>query len=1073
MLIQPTNGDMHTLKLFRPLGLSILLLYPALAEPKSGTVTRQSTGFVCGTSPERQRDALARAQYHESRLARLRSSQSGRYLSQPQPYQALQQDVGDVVVMQDDGTIVVDPNHFNLQGRSFRFEPADSSSYLVVATSTPYDATGGTPINLKDDDSAAITLQSPFTFYGGSYNSVQINSDGNLTFLLSDTASTDRDIFRFISGPPRIGPLFTDLNRELGGTISYRYDPDGLLVVWNNVAEYPLGSVPVDFDSFSVKLFLNGNIEFIYGSKVDNLDSVVGISPGGDKGGIAAVDFTPPLPAGPLAGSIIEAFASKVQLSESAVAKKFFQSHPDSFDHLNLFLGFPYDLGNNAYAYELGTRNEIQGIGMDVFDDSPYYGSNHRLRSFLNMGTLSGFVNGISRYPDNPNQVFLGTNSTLGIMGQESGHRWEAFTRFQDGAFSSTAILGRDLAHWSFFFNSEGSVMEGNEIQDRGASQGSSRFMTVSATDTYSHLDLYIMGLLPSESVPPMFLVQNPYGTFKNAASAPAINVFFGGDRKDLTIDNIIAANGPRVPSTYQAPKVFRQAFIYLTRKGQIADPAEINKVQRIHDAWVKFFNEQTGGRGWIVTNPQDTPATTPTLMNFPYFQGDSTRYTGIAVANWGSAAADVLFKAYDNTGNPLALPADIINPRMMTIAPGAQIAVLAEQILGLTLNDPRNGWIQAQSTSSQVTGFFLDGNIAQTVLSGAVVGNKTDTSLYFLHAQVSPASSAGNSYRNLINVVNPNASGANLVLKLFDQSGGLVTTVSRFLAPHARLTEDLPNLFANLTQQPDGGYVSVTSDNSVVGYQSIDTGMSIYSLPAVPVSTSSQLYSAQFASGPAGSTRYYSDLNLINTGTQSRNIQVLLVGNDGDPVAGIQNPVTLPPLGAGQQYRARGDKLFGLQDPTIAGALVEGSLIVTADGPGVIGDVTFGDPVNFKFIASLPLDGNPVSNLVFSQVAEGGVGTEKPYFTGIAMYNPGPSDVTVTMDVYSDKGAKTGSGIIPLLRGNRISKTLVQLVPAIQAQRGGYIRITATGGSISAFELFGTQTLDFLAAVPPQPITP
>jgi hypothetical protein len=138
-----------------------------------------------------------------------------------------------------------------------------------------------------------------------------------------------------------------------------------------------------------------------------------------------------------------------------------------------------------------------------------------------------------------------------------------------------------------------------------------------------------------------------------------------------------------------------------------------------------------------------------------------------------------------------------------------------------------------------------------------------------------------------------------------------------------------------------------------------------------------------------------------------------------------------------------------------------------------VIGDVSFGDAVNERFVASLPLDGTPVSNLVFSQVAQGSAGGGKPYFTGIAMYNPGATDCTVTIDVYSEKGVKTGTASIPLARGNRISKTLPQLVPAISSQVRGYIRLTVTGGAIVTFELFGDQVLEFLAAVPPQPITP
>jgi len=55
------------------------------------------------------------------------------------------------------------------------------------------------------------------------------------------------------------------------------------------------------------------------------------------------------------------------------------------------------------------------------------------------------------------------------VIGQEAGHRWLAFLEFSDvNRQPSDALLGRDLAHWSFFFNSDASVMEGNRIQDLG-----------------------------------------------------------------------------------------------------------------------------------------------------------------------------------------------------------------------------------------------------------------------------------------------------------------------------------------------------------------------------------------------------------------------------------------------------------------------------------------------------------------------------------------------------------------------------------------------------------------------------
>ena len=47
---------------------------------------------------------------------------------------------------------------------------------------------------------------------------------------------------------------------------------------------------------------------------------------------------------------------------------------------------------------------------------------------------------------------------------------------------TSDALLGRDDAHWSFFFNSDASVMEGNDIEDQGGGQ----FRTIDAVKRYS-----------------------------------------------------------------------------------------------------------------------------------------------------------------------------------------------------------------------------------------------------------------------------------------------------------------------------------------------------------------------------------------------------------------------------------------------------------------------------------------------------------------------------------------------------------------------------------------------------------
>ena len=113
----------------------------------------------------------------------------------------------------------------------------------------------------------------------------------------------------------------------------------------------------------------------------------------------------------------------------------------------------------------------------------------------------------LGKYPDDPAQKFLGENNTVSVIGQESGHRWLAFMDFRDrNGARSDLLLGRDQAHWSFFFDSDASVMEGNDIEDLGGGS----FRTAAAVSRYSLLDQYAMGLVRDVEVPPFFYVENP-----------------------------------------------------------------------------------------------------------------------------------------------------------------------------------------------------------------------------------------------------------------------------------------------------------------------------------------------------------------------------------------------------------------------------------------------------------------------------------------------------------------------------------------------------------------------------------
>src|SRR5262249_16774770 len=152
------------------------------------------------------------------------------------------------------------------------------------------------------------------------------------------------------------------------------------------------------------------------------------------------------------------------------------------------------------------------------------------------------------------------------FLGHEVGHRFLTRVRFRDPTGGlSTALLGRGLVHWSFFFDTQASVLEGNTIRDLGGG----RFETVDFTRGYSPLDQYVMGLRTPAEVPPMFYADSP-DDFRPArsykpGSAPEAGVSFTGVRRDVRIDQVIAAMGARTPPAGAAPTLLRQAYVLVS----------------------------------------------------------------------------------------------------------------------------------------------------------------------------------------------------------------------------------------------------------------------------------------------------------------------------------------------------------------------------------------------------------------------------------------------------------------------------------------------------------------------------
>ena len=496
-------------------------------------------------------------------------------------------DVGEIAVVQDAGDLIAPPNTFDLRGSGIRFTRNGSGGYDAQRADGTFRGTLGRQLTLTDDDSAPAPVVFGFPFFGQTVTEAFVNSDGNVTFGEGDSASSERNIARLMTGAPRVALFLADLDPSAGGRIYVNAAADRYTVTWCSVR----GFESTRTITAQMTLLPDGAIEFVYSTGTNNLlDAVIGVSPG-RTGEFEPVDLSAAGPTGGGGAAVGERFAERGELDTVALLRKFYETHPDNYDQLIVWTDAP--LIQDAFAYEITVANEIRGIGVPLFDASRDFGSGGRLRSLAVMDW-------INKYPDDPRQKFLGENSTVSVMGQEVGHRWLAFFDFRDhtGA-QSGSLLGRDAAHWSFFMDSDASVMEGNDIEDLGGGA----FRTAGAVSRFSLLDQYAMGLVEPGEVPPFFYVQSPTNTTRTSESAPQAGVTFNGTRRDVLVQDIIAIHGDRVPSAAASPRVHRQGFIFVSSAGSTPAASAIAKVDRIRLEWEAFFRTATDGRMTAVTN--------------------------------------------------------------------------------------------------------------------------------------------------------------------------------------------------------------------------------------------------------------------------------------------------------------------------------------------------------------------------------------------------------------------------------------------------------------------------------------
>jgi uncharacterized protein (TIGR03437 family) len=547
----------------------------------------------CGTTRENSTEAL----FLHRQAVRARRSR-------PRPMAAAaaasgNRDIGDIAIMEDADGVVERINQFNLDNNTVNFTPsaAGAAHYGYTVAAGGYDAgaaaQGSTLAALDDDDSRLVALPFGFPFFGATYNQAYVNSDGNLTFTAGDNASTARSLGRMTSGPPRISPLFDDLDpSQTTGGVRVLADANRVAISWVSVPEWEASGIGPR-QTFQVKLYPDGRIAFSY-SGATPASAVVGIAPGNLPGGTTLVDFRSD-PSADYTAAVAERFGNTLTIDIVTLAQKFYQTHEDAYDYLVVYNNMNITSLEGAVAYESTVRSAGTGYGVAATDAGLQYGSGSRLRSLMNMGQLT-------QYPLATNAIVpfraAQLDTPLTVLGHEAGHLFLAFASVPDpGNAASQIMLGYGGVHWSFLFNSEASLVEGERIADRGVNL-SPRFLTADETQGYAPLDQYLMGFRPPGDVPDtLFAVTNPSPNYSPLLH-PLKNVTFGGTAVKIGMDDLIAVEGRRTPDSSVAQRRYRFAFILVVGQGTQVPAADVTQVDTYRQQFEGFYAAASSGNG-------------------------------------------------------------------------------------------------------------------------------------------------------------------------------------------------------------------------------------------------------------------------------------------------------------------------------------------------------------------------------------------------------------------------------------------------------------------------------------------
>ena len=117
----------------------------------------------------------------------------------------------------------------------------------------------------------------------------------------------------------------------------------------------------------------------------------------------------------------------------------------------------------------------------------------------------------------------------------------------------------------------------------------------------YSYLDLYLMGFISAAEVPDFFMLKNLVSAGKDANGYP----IFKADRTKVTIQDVIAVEGPRLPDVDHSQREFNTGIVVVVEHGQSPSPELIKRASGIREQWIDYWVTTTGHRASMTATPR------------------------------------------------------------------------------------------------------------------------------------------------------------------------------------------------------------------------------------------------------------------------------------------------------------------------------------------------------------------------------------------------------------------------------------------------------------------------------------